>query len=545
MSSSEQDESGDLERGRTAFSRRAWAQAYEALSRADRDEDLDAEDLERLATAAYLLGRDDEFVRLSDRAHQAFLAADDVPRAARCAFWSGMTLLFRGETGPASGWLARAGRLVEPLDCVEKGFLLLPVSEKRLRADDCDGALEVARQAADLGTRFDDADLIACARHIEGRALIRRGEVDDGLALLDETMVAVTSGALSPMVTGLVYCSVIDACREAWEIGRARAWTSALGQWCDLQPEMVAFTATCLVNRAEVLRLQGAWPDALEEARRACRRSERHDRRPPAAALYEQGEVHRLRGDFEEAEAAYREASRLGREPQPGLALLRLAQGRLDAARAAIRRVLDSTIHGLPRAALLAAYVDILVADGDLEEADRASDELESVSGSFDAVALHAMATQARGTVLLARGEARQALGVLREARTSWDRAAVPYAQARVRWLMARACRTLGDEEGCRLELAAARATFEELGARPDLAKIDALERRDDRPHGLTPRELEVLREVATGKTTRAIAADLYVSQRTIERHLSNIFTKLGVRTRTAATAYAYEHGLV
>ena len=546
MSTSHQDGRRALERGREAFARRDWAQAEKALSDADRSGALDAEDLQRLAVSTYLVGRDDDFVRRSDRAHRAFLAEGDPARAARSAFWAGMSLLFRGEAGPASGWLARAGRLVESVDCAERGLLLLPVSEKRLRAGDYDGALEQARKGTEVGTRFEDPDLLACARHLEGRALVRRGDVEEGLSLLDETMVAVTSGELSPMVTGLIYCSVIEACREAWQIGRAREWTRALGQWCDLQPEMVAFTATCLVHRAQVLRLQGAWEDALDEARRACRRSERHHRRPPGAALYEQGEIHRLRGELEEAEAAYRKASQLGREPQPGLALLRLAQGRVDAARTALRRVLDSTHHDLPRAELLAVWVDVLVTDGDLDEADRAASDLQAISRSFESVALDAMAEQARGTIILARGEAQEALAPLRRARSAWDRAEIPHASARVRCLIAHACRTLGDEDGCDLELEAARSIYEELGADPGLAEILGRTRSyRRRPHGLTPRELEVLREVATGRTTREIAADLHVSDRTIERHLSNIFTKLDVDTRTAATAWAYDHGLI
>lgn len=539
----------NLQRGREAFDRRAWTEAHEALSQADEVEPLGAEDLERLTTSAYLVGRDDDFVQLCDRTHHAFLADENPARAARWAFWAGLSLLLSGQMGPSSGWLARAQRLVEPLDCVEKGYLLLPASEKCLVMADYDSAFDKAGGAASVGERFDDPDLVAVARHLQGRALIQKGEVVRGLELLDEAMVSTTSGDLSPIVTGMVYCSVIEACRQAHEVARARAWTDALSRWCDLQPQMVAFSVTCLANRAGILRLQGAWPDALEEAIRARRRSERHDRRPPGAAFYEQAEIHRLRGEHEDAEAAYREASRLGREPQPGLALLRLAQGRTDAADAAIRRVLESSERPLERARLLPARVEILLAADGVESAHEACGELESIAEGFESQAVRAMADQARGAVQLARGDADGAIASLRRAREIWSAADLPYPTARVRLLMARACRMMGDEDGCELELDAARTIFEKLGAKPDLARVEALARDETKSigerHGLTPRELQVLRKVATGKTSKAIAGELFVSERTIERHLSNIFTKLGVDSRTAAASYAYENGLI
>lgn len=547
MMSEERRQPGALEKGRAAFTRREWARAHHLLSVADGSGALGAEDLERWGTSAYLLGRDDDFVRISERAHHAYLDEEAPARAARCAFWSGLSLLFRGEMGPASGWLARASRLVEPLDVPEKGLSLLPEAERRLRERDWDGAFDTAQEAAEIGERLDDADLLACARHLQGRVLLLRGEVDAGLELLDETMVAVVAGELSPIPTGLVYCAVIEACRDAYEIGRAREWTTALGAWCALQPDMVAFSASCMVYRASILRFRGSWTEALEEARQAQRRSERYDRRPPASALYEQGEVHRLRGDLEQAEAAYREASRLGREPQPGLARLRLAQGRADTAAAAIESVLASTNDDLKRAELLLAAVEIDIAYGDLEGAERARTELESIASRFATTVLRAMAHQAHGELLIAQGRGREALPVLGAARDAWDAAEVPYATAGARLLMARACRKLGDKDGCALHLDAARATFEDLGARSDLDRLDSFAESSETGvmHGLTRRELEVLREVSRGKTTKAIAAALFVSDRTIERHLSNIFTKLGVTTRTAAAAYAYDHDLV
>ncbi len=540
-----------LERGRESYGRRAWGDAYQSLSLADQAAPLGAEDLELLAISAFLIGRDDDHVRVLDRAYHAHLDAGQGARAARCAFWLGLRLLLRGETGRATGWLARAQRLLEreEHDCVEQGYLLLPVAEQHLAAGDWEDAYATAARAAEIGDRFREADLIACARHLQGRALVLQGRGEEGLALLDEAMVAATAGELSPIMTGLIYCSVIESCQQVYAFGRAREWTSAMAQWCEEQPEMVAFTGTCLVHRAEIMQLRGAWRDAIEEARRACERFSRGiDRQLPGPAFYQQAEVHRLRGEHAAAEEAYRSASRWGSDPQPGLALLRMAQGRTGASAAAIRRTVSATTGRLQRTRLLPAYVEIMLTVGDVQEARAACRELEETAEGFDAGVLGAMAAHARGAVELAEGDARAALGSLRRAWQVWQQVGAPYVAARVRVLVGLACRALGDDDGARLELDAARAVFEELGAAPDLARIDSLTRDAPpgrRPHGLTPRELQVLRLVAAGKTNKAIAAELFLSERTVDRHVSNIFTKLDVPSRAAATAYAYEHRLV
>lgn len=538
-----------LERGRRHSEQRAWAEAFQALSAADRESPLEAEDLELLTLAAYLVGRDEEYLKTLERAYNAHRDAGDDPRAVRCAFWLGFRLAMRGEMGRATGWLARAQRLLErdARECAERGYLLLPDVEQQLESGDFGTAYAAAAAAAAIGERCGDADLIACARHQQGRIRLQQGQVETGLALLDETMLAVTAGELSPVVTGLMYCSVIAACQQVYALDRTREWTTALAQWCEGQPDMVAFAGVCQVHRAEIMQIQGAWPDAIDEARRACERSQGIDRRATAAALYQQAEVHRLKGDFTAAEEAYRGASRLGLEPQPGLALLRLVQGRSDAAATAIRRVANTTVNKLKRMGLLPAYIEIMLATGEVQDARNACQELEDIARSFDTGVPDAMAAQARGAVDLADGEAQAALGSLRRAFEVWQRIEAPYAAARVRVLIGLACRALGDEDGADMEIDAARSTFERLGAAPDLARIEPLMKvaASSNTHGLTAREVQVLRLVATGKTNTAVAAELFLSERTVERHLSNIFTKLDLSTRTAATAWAYKHGLI
>jgi ATP/maltotriose-dependent transcriptional regulator MalT len=541
---------GDLARGRNCCNDRAWADAFESLSRADSVVPLEVADLELLARSAYLTGRDEEFVKALDRAHNAYLDASETTRAARCAFWIGLSLLFRGEPGRGTGWLAGARRLVESekTDCVERGYLMLPTAEQMLGANDFAAAYDIATSIAEVGDHFGELDLIACARHLQGRAVIKMGRIDDGLALLDEAMVGVTTGDMSPIMTGLIYCSVIQACQQIYAFGRAREWTDALATWCEEQPQLVAFTRTCLAHRAEVMLVHGAWRDAIKEARRACERYPPEiEQQQPAAAFYQQAEVHRLRGEYAAAEEAYRNASQRGYEPQPGLALMRLAQGRSAAAAAAIRRIAGATADQLRRTRLLPAYVEIMLATGDVEEARGACRDLAAIAERFDTGVLGAMAAHALGAVELAEGDARAALGSLRRAFEAWRQAEAPYEAARVRVLTGLACRVLGDDEGAGLELDAASTIFEQLGAAPDLARVDLLIKgaEPDRPHGLTPRELQVLRLVAAGKTNKVIAAELFVSKKTVDRHVSNIFNKLDVPSRAAATAYAYEHELI
>lgn len=463
----------------------------------------------------------------------------------------GFQHLNRGEVAQGLGWLARAGRVLDDrqLDCVERGYLLLPVAIRSVDEGDYTTAYTMFSNAAEIADRFADAELATMAQYGRGRALIGSGRTADGVALIDEAMVGITSGQVSPSVVGALYCSAIEAWKGIFDLHRAQEWTAALSRWCESQQDLVAFRGPCLVFRAEIMQLHGAWPDAMEEALRACERLSAPPGHPAAgAAFYQQAELHRLRGDLVKAEEAYRQASQLGRTPQPGLAQLRLAQGQVEAASVAMRRVMDEKHDRATRATMLLAYVEVLLAANDVRGARGAADELTKIAVAHHAPLLDAVRAQATGAVLLAEGDAHAALSELRLAWTAWRQLEAPYDAARVRVLVGLACRSLEDEDGAEMEFDAARSVFQQLGAATDLARVEELSRTMKDPAslgGLTAREIQVLALVATGKTNRAIAAELVISEKTVARHVSNIFDKIAVSSRAGATAYAYEHGLV
>ena len=537
--------------GRAAFSRRAWSESYALLSAVDREKPVEPEDLDRLSIAAYLLGHDAESQEFLARAHNEYLSRADTEQAARSAFWLGFQLFSRGEVARGGGWIARSRRLVEdhPQPCVEQGYVLVPTALQSLRGGDLAAALETFSQAGAIGDRFRDANLTTLARLGQGQTFITLGKIGPGMALLDEVMVAVTTGDVSPIIAGVVYCATIEACSEIFDLRRAQEWTAALNQWCASQPDLVPFRGQCLVRRAEIMQLHGAWPEAMQEFEGARDALVQRGERAAGAAIYQLGELHRLRGEFAEAEEAYRLASDWGRSPQPGLAQLRLAQGRVDTATAAIRGAMEEVRDRRIRSSVLGAAVDILLAAHDVVAARVAADELSRIAGELDSPFLRAVASQAVGAVLLEEGNATGASIALREACAAWRELAAPYEAARTRVLIGLACRALGDDDAAELELEAARKVFESLGAIPDLTRLRSLQANaagSGRGAGtLTSREVEVLRLVAAGRTNRMIAGDLDISEKTVARHMSNIFTKLGLSSRAAATAYAYTHDLV
>jgi DNA-binding CsgD family transcriptional regulator len=540
----------ELAAAQEAYEHQRWADACAHLAAADRQGLLDAEQLDRLGTAAYLTGATEDAAVAWERAHRTYLRDGAVARGVRCAFWLGLVLVVRGEHARGGGWLQRAQRALAEagLDCVEHGYLRLPAGLRVLHSDPA-AALATFQEVTAVADRFGDPDLQALCRLGQGQALVAAGDAPGGVAMLDEAMVAVTTGEVSPIASGIIYCAVILACRDVFDVRRAQEWTVALSRWCAGQPDLKPYRGQCMVHRSEIMQLRGDWSDALDEVRQACT----HLSDPPGdpvfgMALYQQAQLLRLRGELGRAEEAYRRASECGHPAQPGLALLRLAQGRVDDAMAAIRRLIGEAEEATERSRVLAAHVEIALAAGEIDTVRDAVDELDRIAADFDSAYLRATVGYARGMVLLAGGEPAAAGPVLRRAWLAWQELDAPYEAARVRLAIARVCLQLGDRDTAELELAAAGRVFAQLGAQPALAEVRELsgpEQPQTAGGGLTPRELEVLRLVATGASNREIADTLVISEKTVARHLANIFAKLDLPSRSAATAYAYRHDLV
>jgi DNA-binding NarL/FixJ family response regulator len=527
----------------------SWQETYDLLSSEDRPGALRGEDLDRLAASAYLVGREEESVKAWARAHAEHAARGDAPRAARSAFWLAFTLMNRGEHARAGGWFARVQRIVAELcgDCPERGYLLGMAGMERMAQGDPSEALALFRRSAEVSRRFGDIDGLTLSRLGEGQALLALGKRDEGCALLDEAMVAVTSDEPSPIVTGFVYCAVIALCQQNFDLRRAAEWTRALSEWCASHADLVPYRGQCLVHRSELFQLQGAWGEAMEEASLACDRLSAPPGQPAlGAAFYQRGELHRLRGEFAEAEEAYSRANAHGREPQPGLALLLLAQGRVDVALPAIRRAVDQSSDPGTRARLRAAHVEIALAAGALTDAHAAVDDLRALSGQLGSPYIHAVCDLANGAVLLADGDAQSACRTLSKALAGLNHLNARYEAARAQVLLGLAYRLFGDLATGELELQTARRTLQDLGGDPDVARVDELlgSPAAGGLSGLTPRELQVLRLIAEGRTNDEIASALVVSRHTVRRHVQNIFAKVGVSSRSGATAYAFRHGL-
>jgi DNA-binding CsgD family transcriptional regulator len=533
----------ELIRAREAYDRREWLAAYDGLSEAAPDE-LTPDDFVQLATAAYLLGRNNDCVQALQRAYQLNLDAGATRAAVRVAFWLALVLLTSGETAIGGGWVARAQRLLAEIDgdVVDRGYLLIHVMYRHIYAGEFDTAFSLAEEVTDYGRRYRDPDLTAMGLSSQGRLLMYLGRVVDGLALLDESMVAVAAGEVTTIFAGNIYCSMIEGCQEIGDFDRAARWTAALTAWCAEQPGLVPFTGQCAVHRGQIMRAQGAFEAALTEFDESVQRY-LANQTPAAAglALAERGDVLRIRGDLAGAQTAYEQAVGFGYEPQPGLALLWLAQGRTPAAVAAMRRLLNERANPVRRAQLLPAGVDVLLATHQHDEAAALAAELQSIAATFGCPSVQARADWAAALVALESGDPAAAMPLLRRARAVWDALGGRYETARCRLLLGRLLRALGDDESALTELTAARRSFAELGAVPAEREAAALI-TPAYPSGLTAREVEVLRLVATGRTNPEIATLLFLSEKTVARHLSNIFSKLEVTSRTAAAAFAFEH---
>ena len=535
----------ELVRAREAFDRRDWVAAYEGLSVAG-DDALLAADFADLATAAFLVGRHNDCIQALQRAYQAHLQTGDPPAAVRSAFWLAMTLTDRGEHAVASGWISRAERLLETFeqDTVEHGYVLFFRMLRHILSGDPVTGLEEATRLTSYGRRFGDGDLLAAGLMAQGRCLLYLGRVPEGVRMLDEAMVGVTTGEVSPIFAGHTYCSLIEACQEISDFDRVAQWTTALTTWCGAQVGLVPFTGQCAVHRAQVMRVRGAYDQAITELDGAVERYVSAG--TPAAAglaLAEKGDLLRVRGEYAAAEEAFERAVGFGHEPQPAQALLSVARGRVDAGCAAVRRALAEPRDPIHRSQLLPGAIDVLLLAGDLEGARPLVAELEAVGRAFDSSSLSAMAGHAVGALALAEDRPDDALHALRPALLRWRELGWAYETARTQVLLGRALRELGDEQSAAVELAAAARALEALGATPALEEV---RRRapSPLPGGLTQREAEVLRLVAAGRSNPEIAEALFLSRKTVARHLSNIFIKLDVPTRTAAAAYAFDHGL-
>jgi len=518
-----------------------WPAEYAELVAADRRAALPPEDLDRLAVAAFVLGHDAEVAAFRERAYAGYLAAGEPVRAARCGFWLGFHLENRGERARAAGWRARLRRLADAEQAPDgpvHGMAVLAEAAGKMLAGDPVGALPMFDSGFAAAERTGDTDLLVLGCLGRGRCLEMTGRRAEAVAALDEAMVHATGGDAAPQVTGLAYCSVIDLCMRVFDLRRAQEWTQALTGWCDEQSGLVPYRGTCLVHRAEILQLRGAWPEAESAAEDACRRLAANGERAVGYAYYRLAELDRVRGRLPAAERGYQQAAASGVEVQPGLARLRAAQGNPAAAAAGLDRALAEDPRNPTRPVLLAARAELAVATGDLDAARTAVDELSAAAG---APYLEALAAHAEGMLRLSCADAHGAIGPLRRAWALWQQLEAPYEAARTRLLIARACGELGDADAARMEAGGARAVLEQLGAVADLGDVTPLAGG----HPLSPRELEVLRLLATGATNRAVAQRLVLSEKTVARHISNIFTKLGVGSRAAATAYAYEHDLV
>ncbi|RYH07525.1 response regulator transcription factor [Tropicimonas sp. IMCC6043] len=540
--------------GREAYSAMRWAEAYSLFSDDESFSRLAALDIERLGDAAYLLAKDNEAVQYWTRAHNVHVDNDEVGRAARVGFVLSLTSLLSGDLSRSNGWLARIQRLLEEYpDCrPERELSRLLMAIRQMFGGDPAGALPSFDTAVGTGTEERDADLLALALLGRGQASIALGRVEAGAASLDEAMISVTGGQVSPILSGIIYCAVILTCQSVFDCERAREWTAAFDGWCRTQPDLVPYRGQCLIHRSEILQMGGDWPGAMTAADRACEWLAGRSEATVGRAHYQRGEMHRLLGHDAAADQCYDSALRQGVDPQPGRALLWLGKGRAEQAAAAIRAACGSQ-NGAPvrwadpeRLKLLGPSVEICLTAGEIDTAASAAEELSRWTSEFDVPLLQATYAQARGTLLSATGDREEALAWLSDALALWQRLSMPYEAARARARLVRVYRDLGDESSAEVHRLAAEATFDDLGAVRDLSQLVTPARGMASPvAGLTGRQIAVLRLLASGQTNREIAAELGVSKHTVARHISNIFDKTGVSSRTAAVAFAHRKGLL
>lgn len=502
-----------LGRALAARDRRDFVAAYDDLTELRRSGGLDTEGLYALGDAAWWLGLIRETIEICEECHERFVAEGRVDRAAMVALETGFHWMMRGDPEVGSGWLSRARRLLEgqPTGAAH-GWLLWMDAQMRLEAGDAEGARAGALDLQRLAGELDEPVLGCFGLALQGVMAVRGGDIARGFELLDEAMLPVLAGRIGPGEAGNLYCTMIAICTDLGDVARARRWTEATERWCDRFSSAVMFTGICRIHRAQLLRVQGDLDAAELAASEACAELADLNVEVVGEGNYEMGEARRIRGDLAGAATAYDAAESLGRVPEPGRSLLLLAEGRIDEADASIRTALAEQGDPFPRARLLAAQVQICCARGDYAAADAATAELESIARTYDSPGFRAWAAIARGAVLVGSGSPAAAVTPLRAAVTT--------------------CRAMGatyDEGIARGLLEQAVSPQDAPGAEP--------------PGGLTAREWEILSAVAEGLSNRQVAARLVISEKTVARHLANVFAKLGVSSRTAAAAWAHQEG--
>jgi DNA-binding NarL/FixJ family response regulator len=542
-----------LQSSRGAFERRHWAQAYEGFSAARDHSELSVEDLFALGNAAWWLGYVDESLSINEELYRRYLNGDRPREAAMAAMEVAVNLFLRGDLTIASGWISRTRRLLQDQpEGVEHAYVLYLTEVEgplggisAMEEADFQTMVSSARAVQEAGRRHNDPNLVTAGVLGEGRALVKKGRVAEGMRLLDEVMVSLLTDDLLPEWAGNFYCHLMAAAQEVADLRRAVDWMEATTKWLESLPPAVLFTGICRIHRSQVLQLKGAWQQAEMEAVRVCEDLAVMHVRAAAEGHYQVGELRRLRGDLEGAERAYQRAHEMGRDPHPGLALVLLGRGRVDAATASIRNSLVAEPSDrLVRARLCSALVEIAVASGDLELARDACAEIEKTASVFGSSGLEASALHARALVAFAEASPDEALPILRAVLKRWKEFDAPYESACIGLLLAETYSALQDADAVELELNACAAIFERLGATVEAGKVRALRAKPRLPDGLTRREVEVLSLVAAGGTNRAVAESLFISERTVERHLANIFIKAGVSSRTEAAAYAFKQDL-
>jgi DNA-binding CsgD family transcriptional regulator len=535
-----------LDTARAHLDRWAWAEALDAARAAGPLDGIDeGERLDIIGAASWWLGNMDDCIDAREKAYAVYEEHGDELRAGQTAVWLWQDNQIKARPSIAGGWLRRARRMLDnhpgtPEYC----SMLLREAETAHGGGDLDAALATAREALAIARAAKSPSLEAEALQSVGRVLIDQGDVAEGMGCIDEAMLSAVEGRLRPFSTGKVYCSLISACERLGDLRRAAEWTDATLRWSEKHP-LAMWPGICRVHHASLLMLRGQWDAAEREAQHACDDMGTFHIGNAARGFAEIGDIRRRLGDLDAAEEAFARAEELTGGQTEGLALLRLAQRKTDAASAIITRLLaDQTWNRLERGRLLPAQVQIAIAVGDVDTAEQAVAELETIAADFESPMLAAAALTARGRVQFAIGDAAGACATLREALREWQDLDVPYEVATVRLLLGQSCRECGDDEGATRSLETAASIFDKLGAALDVRFVRDLATGSSLPAGLTAREAEVLRLVAAGNTNKEIATALFLSERTVARHLSNIFTKIDVNSRTAAAAWAFEQNV-